>query len=192
MSEIRVTLQRCESELENYAKIRDGESQNTSNADLLNSPITLEEIMRVLTKAKSGKAVGIENIPNEILRCDKLVPVLFKRFSTCFEHNIIPSLWYKTIIQPVLKRGKDSRDPTNYRGISLMSTVAKLFSDILNDRVCTYLDENSLLCEEQNGFRKLRSCLDHLYTLTTIIRNRKSKICKRFYASWILRKHLTW
>ena len=170
LAETRITLKRWENELENYDRTSDnGEIQSTPNDDLLNCPILLAEINRVLSKAKSGKAVGIENIPNEILKCDKLVPVLFRLFSACFEHtsNMIPSLWYKTIIQHVLKRGKDSRDPSNYRGISLMSTIAKLFSAILNDRICSYLDENGLLCEEQNGFRKLRSCLDHLYTLIT-------------------------
>ena len=35
-----------------------------------------------------------------------------------------------------------------------------------------YLETNEILVEEQNGFRKLRSCLDHIYVLTTIIRNR--------------------
>ena len=57
-----------------------------------------------------------------------------------------------------------------------MSTIPKLFSAISNDRICSYLDENGLLFEEQNGLRKLRSCLDHsVYTLITVIRNRKEQ-----------------
>lgn len=51
-----------------------------------------------------------------------------------------------------------------------MSTVAKIFNSILCKRITEYLDTNDLLCEEQNGFRKLRSCIDHiihtLYNLT--------------------------
>ena len=54
-----------------------------------------------------------------------------------------------------------------------MSTVAKIFSTILNNRITNHLDDNGLLCNDQNGFRKLRSCLDHIYTLTSIVRNRK-------------------
>ena len=54
-----------------------------------------------------------------------------------------------------------------------MSTVAKVFSIILNNRITNHLDDNGLLCNEQTGFRKLRSCLDHIYTLTSIVRNRK-------------------
>ena len=79
-----------------------------------------------------------------------------------------------------MKRVKDSRDPLNYNGISLMSTMAKLFNAILNDRICSYLDENNLLCEEQNGFRKLRYCLDHRYTMVTVIRNGKEQNVQTF------------
>ena len=56
-----------------------------------------------------------------------------------------------------------------------MSTMAKLYSAILNDRICSYSDENYLLCEEQNWFRKLLSCLDHLYAMVNVIRNRKEQ-----------------
>ena len=54
-----------------------------------------------------------------------------------------------------------------------MSTVAKVFSHIMNERLVRYLENNNLLSEEQNGFRCLRSCLDHIYSLCTILRNRK-------------------
>ena len=37
------------------------------------------------------------------------------------------------------------------------------------------MEAHGLYAEEQNGFRRLRSCLDHLFTLTTIIRNRKAQ-----------------
>ena len=46
---------------------------------------------------------------------------------------------------------------------------------MLNNRLTSFLDENEIIVDEQNGFRKLRSCADHLFTLCSIIRNRKSK-----------------
>ena len=56
-----------------------------------------------------------------------------------------------------------------------MSTVAKVYSTIINNRVTAFMEARGLYAEEQNGFRRLRSCLDHLFTLTTIIRNRKAQ-----------------
>ena len=44
---------------------------------------------------------------------------------------------------------------------------------MLNSRLQKYLDENNILVNEQNGFRASRSCIDHIYALCTILRNRK-------------------
>ena len=62
----------------------------------------------------------------------------------------------------------------NYRGISLLSVVAKVFSSILNNRLTDYLENNDILVEEQNGFRKNRSYEDHVLTLNSVIQNRNS------------------
>jgi hypothetical protein len=51
--------------------------------------------------------------------------------------------------------------------------VAKVYSKILNTRIQKYLESNKILVEEQNGFRACRSCIDHLYVLCTVLRNRK-------------------
>ena len=143
-------------------------------ADDMNSNISLEEIESAMKHAKLGKAVGIDNLPNEVLRNTSLLSVLQKLFNVCFPNGIVPSMWCSSIIHPILKDGKDYRDPMGNRCISLMSTVAKMFSFILNKRLVTFFDCNNTLCEEQNGFRKLRSCLEHIHTLCTILRNRKT------------------
>jgi hypothetical protein len=54
-----------------------------------------------------------------------------------------------------------------------LSTVYKLFTSILNNRIQSTAEEHSLFNDSQNGFRQKRSCEDHLFSLTSIIRNRK-------------------
>ena len=54
-----------------------------------------------------------------------------------------------------------------------MCCVAKVYSKILNTRIQKYLESNKILVEEQNGFRAGRSCIDHLFVLCTVLRNRK-------------------
>ena len=78
-----------------------------------------------------------------------------------------------SIITPVPKPNTDPLTPLSYRPISLISIPCKIYADILNKRLTNWLETNDLLAEEQNGFRKERSCIDHLYTLTSLIRNRK-------------------
>ena len=60
----------------------------------------------------------------------------------------------------------DPRDPLCYRGIALAYASYKLYCNILNERLAQWVDDNNLLVDEQNGFRKGRSTIDQLSTLT--------------------------
>ena len=64
--------------------------------------------------------------------------------------------------------------PSNYRGISLLSVTGKLYTASISYRISKYLEDNNLLCNEQNGFRPNRSCLDHIFSLHNICKVRKS------------------
>ena len=92
-------------------------------------------------------------------------------FNVCFETGRIHSM----------SGNKDKRDPMSYRGISLASTMYKLYTNILKNRVSQWADVNEVIVEEQNGFRKNRSTMNHLSSLTSIIdprkRNGKSTVC---------------
>ena len=84
-----------------------------------------------------------------------------------------PLDWDLSDIKPIPKKDKDPRDPLQNRCITIMSCIAKLYSKILNTRIQKYLESNKILVDEQNGFRACRSCIDHLYVLCTVLRNRK-------------------
>ena len=100
--------------------------------------------------------------------------MLHSFFQLVFDTGLIPFVWRKAIIFPIHKDSTtDKRLPMNYRGISLLSCISKLYSNLINKRLSKYLDENDILAEEQNGFRKARSCEDHIFTLNSIIRNNK-------------------
>ena len=87
---------------------------------------------------------------------------------------VIPNEWTKGIVKPIPKAGsKDPREPLNYRGISLLCVPYKIYADILNHRLSKWLETNDILADEQNGFRRKRSCQEHIYTLYTSINNRK-------------------
>ena len=59
------------------------------------------------------------------------------------------------------------KDCKNWRGITLLSIPGKVFNRILLERMKTEVDR--LLREEQVGFRKERSCTDHIATLRVIL-----------------------
>ena len=144
------------------------ESNQTLKMTILRS-----EVEKAVNRAKAGKSTGFDKIPAEVLKFPIIVDVLHSLFNLCFDTGLLPSLWRKAMITPVAKDAtKDKRVPLNYRGISLLSIVGKLYSSVLNNRLLTYLENNRLLAEEQNGFRKQRSCEDHVFCACTLIRDR--------------------
>ena len=112
----------------------------------LNYTISKAEVEKVVYSAKNGKSVGPDKIPYEVLRNPTMISVLHEMFNLCLDTGILPTIWRQSLISPILKdKHSDNRIPLNYRGISLISTVSKLYSCILNRRFKTYLECQNLL-----------------------------------------------
>ena len=142
--------------------------------------ITLEEVVYAISVAKLRKAVRIDYLPNEILKNENTYKLMHVLISQIFESGVMPTIWKSSIIKPIPKSALlDSRLPLQYRGISLLSTVYKIYNTVLNRRISNCIERNDLVADEQNGFRKDRSCLNHVYSLTSIIRCRKNRVYRR-------------
>jgi hypothetical protein len=145
------------------------------NNEWFNRSIDYEEVKKVVDRAKLAKASGIDCLPNEIFKQSDSVHLLWVLFCKIFSNDLIPSAWRLSLIKPIPKNSHiDPRCPLQYRGIALLSNVYKLYSNVLNYRIVSHIEAN-VLHEEQNGFRAHRSCVDHLFTLTSIIRARQSQ-----------------
>ena len=164
-----------ESNIKNDKDTLEKDSFNNVNIDL-NMPVSRVEIKRAITKCKTKKSSGIDNIPNEVIKNPKVLHALFKLYECCFQNCFVPSMWLKTVIKPIPKNSeKDPYVPLNYRGISLISCVCKIYSSFLNIRLNNYLENNDILVDNQNGFRSNRSCEDHVFVLSSVIKNRLTK-----------------
>ncbi len=149
---------------------------------LLNEPIALYEIERTIKRLKYDKASGVDTICNEVLKHPPLQHAIHVFITTCFESGIAPSMWEKSIITPIPKdKSKCIYTPLNYRGISLLCTLSKVYSSILSVRINEYCELLDIIVDEQNGFRRDRSCNDHIFSITTIARNvisqKRSFVC---------------
>ena len=137
----------------------------------LDREISLLEVKEAVRKLKSGKASGIDNISAEFLKAAEVYisPFLVKLFNKIFNVGVFPDAWSKSIIVPIFKKG-DASNPENYRGVSLLSVISKVFTYMLNKRLTTWAEEEHKVCEEQAGFRKNYATTDHIFTLISMIR----------------------
>ena len=96
------------------------------------------------------------------------------------------NLWLKSIVKPIPKNPEKSPYvPMNYHGISLISCIAKIYSSILNSRVSAYLGDSKILVEEQNAFRKGKSCEDYIFVLSSLTKSKKETENKSVSAAFI-------
>ena len=57
------------------------------------------------------------------------------------------------LIIPIYKKKGDRMDSNNYRGVTLLSCIGKLFTSVLNERLKVYCESNKIINENQAGFR---------------------------------------
>ena len=140
---------------------------NENVNEAINKSITEDEIIKHISSLKNNKCPGIDNILNEFLKyCPKeLIPVIVKFFNIVLDSGIIPDDWITGIIKPLYKNKGDINDISNYRGITLLSCIGKLFTSVLNTRLYSFLTNQNLLGNEQAGFRPQHSTLDHIFAL---------------------------
>ena len=162
---------------------------SSPEAEALNRPIDRHEIVKAVERAKLRKAAGIDAIPAEALKNDVCVDLLHRIISECFTNGVVPNQWKTGIINPIVKpNSTDVRRPSTYRGITLLSVPSKIYCDILNHRLVTFLDSTESIADEQNGFRRRRGCQEHIYSLYSIINNRKNAKLSTFACFIDLRK----
>ena len=78
-------------------------------------------------------------------------PSLTVIFAKSIETGIFPDKWKLATVTPIFKKGKRD-DPNNYRPISVIPTVAKIFEKSICDQISEYLNANNLLSHCQSGF----------------------------------------
>jgi hypothetical protein len=90
----------------------------------------------------------------------------FNFLNVCWIYGDIPEEWRTAIGIPIHKKG-DRNNPGNCRGVSLLNTGYKIYSRIIIKMLRVIAEV--LLLEEQNGFRKGRSCMDCIFSVSQII-----------------------
>ena len=137
----------------------------------------LEIVIKTFGKVSSSSSPGYSGIPSKVLlnSLNELAPTLVNLFNHCIETGTIPAEWKFSIVLPLYKNKGKIDDCNNYRGISLLSPIAKVFETILADQVGDYFESNKLFHPCQHGFRKNYSCETALHEIITELNNAKDK-----------------
>lgn len=142
----------------------------------VNAQITHEELKQTIKKLRNAKAPGHDGVANIMIKKlpSRATTSLVKLFNACLSLGYFPNHFKIAKIKAIPKPGKDLRIPTNYRPISLLSCVGKLFERLIHSRLVAHIDVNNLWKREQFGFRQQHSTVQQLKRVTNFIQTNKS------------------
>ena len=114
--------------------------------------ISPNKVFNALNKLKNGKATGMHNLPNRILKLSKdvIANSLSDLFNAYIDASVFPSDFKMTSVDPIFK-SDDREDLNNHRPISVLPTVARVFERLIYEELYNYFAENKLLSNEQWG-----------------------------------------
>jgi Reverse transcriptase (RNA-dependent DNA polymerase)/Endonuclease-reverse transcriptase len=147
---------------------------NEFNVDpsALTSP---REVKKIIKKLKNGKAPGFDGVPNILLKNlpRRAVVYLTYVFNSCIKLCYFPKVWKHASVIPIPKPGKDHSNPSNYRPISLLSSISKVFEKIILKRLQDFISANNILPDHQFGFRMAHSTSHQLRRVVRHVKGRR-------------------
>ena len=131
----------------------------------------MKELEGAMSQLKKNKAAGHDHVINEFIINLSLgaKKTLLAIFNNIMQLKYFPDSWAIGNIVPIFKSG-DHNDANNYRGITLLSCLSKLFTGIMNNRLNKWADKGNVLSEAQFGFRKDRGTVDCIFILHGIVK----------------------
>ena len=141
-----------------------------TNLKLHNISVTLKMFRKVVMNLDLSKASGPDCIPVVVLKnCEpELSYILAELFNMCLKESCFPDCWKVSSVVLVFKNVGERSTAKNYRPVSFLSVVSKVFEKFVNNRIVDHLEKCGLFSDFQYGFRSCRSTAD----LLTVVSDR--------------------
>ena len=126
------------------------------------------KIKKQLSKTKGRSAPGQDCIRYTVLKqCPEIAfENLEHIYNICLQTGYFPETWKRAMGNRIPKANKNHKITTNYRHISLLSGIGKLFAKILANRIRDELEKRKLFNQWQLGYRNKRCAMEHILRLT--------------------------
>ncbi|KAL7296561.1 hypothetical protein TKK_0009993 [Trichogramma kaykai] len=134
--------------------------------------VSLEELRGACARIRDRAAPGPDGVPNRALKLAVAVrPDAFLQvYSACLSGGVFPSPWKRQRLVLLLKPGKPPDAPSSYRPLCMLNTAGKILERIICGRLEVYTEAPAGLSDRQHGFRRGRSTIDTIESVTTAAR----------------------
>ena len=157
---------------------------NIDNQEFRLQPTNHEAILKLIEGINPAKSAGIDKIGGRFLKdgAQVFAKPITELCNLSIRLSKFPDKCKIALLKPLFKKGS-KLEAKNYRPISLLPLVSKIFEKVIHSQTQTYLDKNDILYKFQSGFRQNHSTDTALSYLTNKI---QSAFDKGFYAGMIL------
>ena len=130
-------------------------NENRNIDQFLLNPTTPLEVEEVLKSLSESKATGPHSIPYSIISSNLncFSSIFSDLINLSFSTGVFPSQLKEAKVIPVFKNKGSPFDPENYRPISLLSNIDKIFQKLMHKRLTNFLDQSRSIYQLQFGFR---------------------------------------
>ena len=134
---------------------------------------TIETVNKIIDGIKTNVATGTDNIPAKIIKLSKTIisPYITKIINLSYETKTFPDILKNAVIKPIYKK-EDKNDISNYRPISILPVLSKIFERSTLNQLIEFFEEHFLISALQHAYRKnhgtvtcLFELLNEIYTL---------------------------
>ena len=138
-------------------------------------------VRKVVMNLDLSKAFGPDCIPVVVLKnCEpELSYILAELFNKCLKKSCFPDCWKVSSVVPVFQNVGERSAGKNYRPVSLLSVLSKVFEKLVNNRIINHLEKCGLFSDFRFGFRSSRSTAD----LLTVVSDRIARAFNRSRAT---------
>ena len=147
-------------------------TQQTTTTDITGTtivtPFTLIELTQALKSLKRNRCADTNGIRAEMLKESgkHLLDKLLELYNAILNGNMEPPASWKHSVVSVIHKSGDATQPQNYRPISIIPMLYKLFSKLMYKRLYPILD--AAQCRDQAGFRNNYSTVDHMFVFSML------------------------
>jgi len=148
--------------------------------------IKWEEVNKVINKLRLNKAVDLDGIPNEVWRYgrEEIRKWAWEICNRVWRGEGWPEGWKEGIIAPIVKKGEGDK-VTDYRRVTLMPTLYKIYTSILTERLWEEVEGKGIIPENQTGFRKGKGVMDNAYVLNYLAQRQIYRDKKKLISMFI-------
>ena len=133
-------------------------TSNNNFPTLFLTPVSEQEIFNIIMNLPNKYSSGLDEIPVCVLKyvAESICCPLANIINECFLTGTFPSELKKAKLIPIHKKG-DAHNPGNFRPVSLLSSVSKVFERAIYNRLMSFIEQQNILSPNQYGFRPKRS-----------------------------------